>query len=180
MSHMNELKTPLGIIKGFAEGLQDGVAEHKNDRYLSHILHEIDHMNEIIMDLLLLSKYEAEAVQLHIKSFSVSHLINRVLATFTQQLAQKSLEAVITNHTHGIVQADHKRIEQVLVNLLSNAITHASPRSSIYVTLLNIADEIEIRIENKGEQIPINQLERIWENFTESSTQEAVNPAVQD
>lgn len=161
----HELKTPLGIIKGFAEGLQDGVAEHKKERYLSHILHEVDHMNEIIMDLLLLSKYEAEAVQLHIKSFSVSHLINRVLDTFTQQLAQKSLEVVITNHTHGIVQADQKRIEQVLVNLLSNAITHASPRSSIYVTLLNIADEIEVRIDNKGEQIPINQMERIWEKF---------------
>lgn len=161
----HELKTPLGIIKGFAEGLQDGVAEHKKERYLSHILHEVDHMNEIIMDLLLLSKYEAEAVQLHIKSLSVSHLINRVLDTFTQQLAQKSLEVVITNHTHGIVQADQKRIEQVLVNLLSNAITHASPRSSIYVTLLNIADEIEVRIENKGEQIPINQMERIWEKF---------------
>lgn len=161
----HELKTPLGIIKGFAEGLQDGVAEHKKERYLSHILHEIDHMNEIIMDLLLLSKYEAEAVQLHIRSFSVSHLINRVRDTFTQQLAQKSLEVVITNHTHGIVQADQKRIEQVLVNLLSNAIAHASPPSSIYVTLLHIADEIEIRIENKGERIPINQLERIWEKF---------------
>lgn len=161
----HELKTPLGIIKGFAEGLQDGVADHKKERYLSHILQEIDHMNEIIMDLLLLSKYEAEAVQLHINSFSISHLINHVLNTFTQQLAQKSLEVVITNHTHGIVQADQKRLEQVLVNLLSNAITHASPQSSVYVTLLNIADEIEVRIENKGERIPINQLERIWEKF---------------
>lgn len=161
----HELKTPLGIMKGFAEGLQDGVAEHKKERYLSHILHEIDHMNEIIMDLLLLSKYEAEAVQLHIRSFSVSHLFNMVLDTFTQQLAQKSLEAIITNHTHGIVQADKKRIEQVLVNLLSNAITHASPGTSIYITLLNIADEIEIRIENKGKKIPNEQIERLWEKF---------------
>ena len=161
----HELKTPLGIMTGFAEGLQDGVAEHKKDRYLSHILHEIDHMNEIIMDLLLLSKYEAEAIKLHIKSFSISRLINLVLDTFTQQLAQKSLEATVTDHTHGFVQADKKRIEQVLVNLLSNAITHSSPGTSIFITLLNIADEIEIRIENKGQQIPNEQIERLWEKF---------------
>jgi two-component system, OmpR family, sensor histidine kinase VanS len=75
----HELKTPLGIVKGFAEGLQDGVADDKRDRYLTLIVNETDRMNTLIMDMLELSKLEAKAIRLQIRGIFLTNLIQRLV-----------------------------------------------------------------------------------------------------
>ncbi|MFF2093378.1 ATP-binding protein [Paenibacillus sp. NPDC058174] len=164
----HELKTPLGIVKGFAEGLQDGVAGDKKDRYLALIVNETDRMNALIMDMLELSKYEVKAVRLQPRDFSLSVLIKGAAESFSGQLESKQLRILIDAEDGDelLVTADPVRIEQVVSNLLSNAIRHASENSIITVTMERTsAGAINTVIANAGPPIAEEDLERIWEQF---------------
>ncbi|MET3847645.1 ATP-binding protein [Paenibacillus sp. OAE614] len=163
----HELKTPLGIVKGFAEGLQDGVAAEKRERYLSLIVNETDRMNALIMDMLELTKFEVKAVKLHPVNLSLPDLAERASASFARQLEQKRLELKLETDSLEIwVQADPRRMEQVLLNLLSNAIRHAVEDSVITVRIhRSYPEQITTVIENAGPHIAASDLERIWDQF---------------
>lgn len=164
----HELKTPLGIVKGFAEGLQDGVAKEKSERYLALIVNETDRMNDLIMDMLELSKFEVKAVKLHPSSFDLIILIHRVVDSFSQQLESKKLQFYINylRQRRLFVEADTRRIEQVLLNFISNAIRHATENSEIIINI-NKKDvgTITVVIENIGKSIPKEDLAHIWDHF---------------
>jgi len=165
----HELKTPLGIIKGFAEGLQDEVASDKKDRYLSLIVNETDQMNALIMDMLELSKFEVKAVKLHFECLPFNDLIHKVLDSFAEQLERKQLRIRIDNGQEGeelFVIGDFRRIEQVVLNLLSNAVRHAAWDSVISIRIhRNSNEEIITTIENTGTPIAEEDLSRIWDQF---------------
>ncbi|OPA75277.1 two-component sensor histidine kinase [Paenibacillus selenitireducens] len=166
LSH--ELKTPLGIVKGFAEGLQDDVAVEKRERYLGFILQEADRMNALIIDMLELSKFEARVIQIHLVAFPIMDVVQRVVDTFTQQLDRKKLQMVMIDETDAPcnVSADPRKIEQVLLNLLSNAIRHAKEQSEIRVRMYRLHPrQLIIRIDNVGSPIAVEDITRIWEPF---------------
>lgn len=165
LSH--ELKTPLGIIKGFAEGLQDNIAKEKSERYLSLIVSETDRMNALILDMLELSKYEAKAIRLQMENFSLTDLIENVAESFSQQLESKRLLLSYDFEADQIlVKADYRRIEQVILNLLSNAIRHASENTIITVSITRTeVSKVTVIIENVGSFIAEEELSNIWEQF---------------
>ncbi|MDQ0113326.1 sensor histidine kinase [Paenibacillus harenae] len=164
----HELKTPLGIVKGFAEGLQDEVASDKRDRYLSLIVNEADRMNALIMDMLELSKFEAKAIQLLPRRLPLLGLIQKVADSFDQQLESRQLR-IQFNADEGdkpFVTADARRIEQVVLNLLSNAIRHAEENSVITISVYrSSAVKVTTTIENVGSPIAEEDLSRIWDQF---------------
>ena len=162
----HELKTPLSIVKGFAEGLQDDVAVDKRERYLGLIVSETDRMNALIMDMLELSKFEAKAIQLRLRDISLGELIQRVAASFTQQLESKQLNIDIQEVSDFVVSADPRRLEQVVLNLLSNAVRHASQGSIIRIDIQQmIHGQIKTAIANVGAPIEVEDLGRIWDQF---------------
>ncbi|MEC0306399.1 ATP-binding protein [Paenibacillus lautus] len=164
----HELKTPLGIVKGFAEGLQDGVADDKRERYLAFIVNETDRMNALIMDMLELSKFEVKAIRLQPRSFSLTDLIQQAADSFTRQLEGKRLQLSIHQgqDEEAIVQADSRRIEQVILNLLSNAIRHAEENSVVTIRLLRMSPgKVTTIIENAGKPISKAEMGRIWDQF---------------
>ncbi|WP_274651012.1 sensor histidine kinase [Paenibacillus humicola] len=163
----HELKTPLGIVKGFAEGLQDGVAGDKKDRYLALIVSETDRMNALIMDMLELSKYEVKAVRLKPESLLLQALIQTAADSFAQQLESKGLRAELKAGEEDLrVIADPARIEQVVRNLLSNAIRHATEQSIVTVEIRRAADGRVITVvENDGPHLAEEDLARIWDHF---------------
>lgn len=172
----HELKTPLGIVKGFAEGLQDGVADDKKERYLALIVSETDRMNALIMDMLELSKFEVKKVQLSPRSFSLTGLVQRVSESFNPQLEAKGLRIELTQssgegelhygQSEVTAWADPRRIEQVLLNLLSNAVRHAREQSTIHIALhRDDGGTITTTIENAGPSIAEADLARIWDHF---------------
>ncbi|RRJ64545.1 HAMP domain-containing sensor histidine kinase [Paenibacillus oralis] len=166
LSH--ELKTPLGIVKGFAEGLQDGVASDKRERYLALIVKETDRMNELIMDMLELSKYEAKAIRLHPRSVPLPRLIQKAADSFTRQLENKHLQIKLNGLTgeEAFVTADPRRLEQVVLNLLSNAIRHAVERTVITIDIKRTAvGTITVVLENAGAPLAEEDLSRIWDHF---------------
>ncbi|OME96401.1 MULTISPECIES: sensor histidine kinase [Paenibacillus] len=164
----HELKTPLGIVKGFAEGLQDGVADDKRERYLAFIVNETDRMNALIMDMLELSKFEVKAIRLQPRSFSLTDLVQQAADSFTRQLENKRLQLSIHQgqDEEAIVQADSRRIEQVILNLLSNAIRHAEENSVVTIRLLRMSPgKVTTIIENAGKPISKANMGRIWDQF---------------
>jgi two-component system sensor histidine kinase VanS len=164
----HELKTPLGIVKGFAEGLQDGVASDKRDRYLALIVNETDRMNALIMDMLELSKFEVNAIRLQPRSLSMTNLIQKAADSFSQQMESKHLYFRINNDEEEelFVKADSRRIEQVVLNLLSNAIRHAAENSVITIGIGRTStDKVTTVIENTGQAIAEEDLTRIWDQF---------------
>ncbi|RXZ78768.1 HAMP domain-containing protein [Paenibacillaceae bacterium] len=164
----HELKTPLGIIKGFAEGLQDGVAQDKQERYLAHIVNETDRMNVLIMDMLELSKFEAKAVELQPSAISLTRLIQKAMHSFAKQMEDKQLQYKLneSGENEPLVMADPRRIEQVIMNLLSNAIRHAVDSSVITISMQRAADgEVTTVIENVGPSIAAEDRNRIWDHF---------------
>ncbi|MCR8656976.1 sensor histidine kinase [Paenibacillus endoradicis] len=164
----HELKTPLAIVKAYAEGLQDGVAKDKGERYLSQIVNESDRMNDLIIDMLELSKYEVKAIQLEISTFHIVELIHLVSQSFSKLIEEKNICLVFdpSSHNRFVVEADYKRITQVLINLMSNAIRHAPIDSQLTITLQQKDDgHVVVSIHNEGEQIPEQELINIWEKF---------------
>jgi len=164
----HELKTPLAIVKAYAEGLQDGVAKDKSERYLTQIVNESDRMNDLIIDMLELSKYEVKAIQLELSTFHLVKLIHQVSQSFSKLMDEKNISLVFdpSQHNRYLVEADYKRITQVLINLMSNAVRHAPVGSDIYINLQQQDDgNVIVSIHNEGEHIAEDQLINIWEKF---------------
>jgi len=153
-------------VKGFAEGLQDGVANDKRDRYLALIVNETDRMNALIMDMLELSKFEVKAIKLTLRSVSMTNLIQNVVDSFSHQLESKHLQYKLNLEEELFVKADIRRIEQVVLNLLSNGIRHAVENSVITISVERTsAGKVVTVIENTGPLMAEDDLSRIWEQF---------------
>lgn len=132
MSHIShELKTPLGIIKGYAEGIQDGVKEEKREYYMGVILEEIDRMNHLILNMLELSKQEYNALN-NQEYFNIKGLIEKSCKTFEVQLKQKGMSISIDGDFKD-VWGSKFNISGVIVNLLSNAIKYGYEDSIISI-----------------------------------------------
>lgn len=161
----HELKTPLGIIRGFAEGVRDDVFEDTT-YYLDVIIEETEKMDALVVDMLELSKLESTNFEIERKSFNLIKLIEFVVNKFEYSLKEKKLEVVTKRHTnHEICFADEFRIEQVLVNYLSNAIRHSKRHEKIKIDITQNKKRLLIQVENVGESIPEEKIEKVWNRF---------------
>lgn len=162
----HELKTPLGVIKGFAEGVKDGINENKKDHYMNVILEEVENMNSLVMEMLLLSKLEDGKSKLNKTEFDILEMIDKALLKLTNKLEDKSL--MVDNNLGVdkiIVYADKDKILQVIQNLLTNAIIHSPKEERIKIYLEQKQKTIRFYFENTGVYIEENSLERIWDRF---------------
>ncbi|MCP3772355.1 ATP-binding protein [Paenibacillus sp. MZ04-78.2] len=161
----HELKTPLSIVKGFAEGLRDGISESKRERYLEVILDETEKMEELVKDMLELTKLESKTIKLKKSRFMVSELIEDIVDKLSHHLNEKGLKVVHMAAGEHPIYADQSKIEQVLFNILVNAIRHAVPGSEITIRIDSDGERLRVAIDNEGENIPEDQLDDIWERF---------------
>ncbi|MRN53729.1 sensor histidine kinase [Paenibacillus monticola] len=161
----HELKTPLSIIKGFAEGLQDRVSAGKQDHYVKVIIEESEKMETLVKDMLDLAKLESGTIKLRKTTFLLSELIENVLDKMVHLLEKKRLKAVIIPVNELPINADFGWMEQVVFNFVTNAIRHADEGSPITLYITGLERTTIFSIENKGEQIPEEQLGTIWERF---------------
>jgi signal transduction histidine kinase len=161
----HELKTPLSIIKGFAEGLEDGVSAGKQDHYIKVIIEEADKMEFLVKDMLDLARLESGTIKLRKTSFMLSELTEKVTDKLVHLLSAKRLNVVIIPANELPVYADATWIEQVVFNFLTNAIRHAEEGSTLTVNIESREKTTLFSISNRGESIPEDQLEQIWERF---------------
>ncbi|MGS0529832.1 ATP-binding protein [Bacillus mycoides] len=160
----HELKTPLSVIRSFAEGIQDGVSKDTT-YYTNVILEETENMNRLIVEMLELAKLESGTYKLEMSTFSIGELIQQVYTKLLFSMEEKHLQVDIHVDSSLFVKANRSRIEQVVVNLLSNAIRYTPDGEKIHVSVVETEDTMKIEIENTGNPIPEESLEKIWDRF---------------
>ncbi|MCM1989748.1 sensor histidine kinase [Oceanirhabdus seepicola] len=160
----HELKTPLGIMKGFAEGIKDGIYEQKKDYYLDVIIDEIEKMDDMVREMLELSKLESKACALSKSEFDIKKMIVDIRNKFKHHEIDKNL-SIHLNVEEKIVFADKRKIDQVIVNLYSNAIRYSNESGTINIRTEDNENEVYVYIENSGAYISEEEISKIWDRF---------------
>ncbi len=161
----HELRTPLTTIKGYIEGLVDGVLPPERETYLL-ICQETNRMSRLIDDLQELSRVEAGAYELHPRPLSVQALVETAIRRLEPQFREKGV-AVRADLPERLpqVQVDRDRMLQVLTNLLGNALHYTPSGGSVMVKAYRRGSEIAIAVRDTGEGIPAEHLPHIFQRF---------------
>lgn len=157
----HELKTPLGIIGSYSEGLKEKIAEDKKDHYLDVIIDETQRMNELILEMLQLSKLESDAYCLRLEQFSLNDLIKTNLKNKQKLFEDKEIVLKTKLDEEIELVADYLGMEKVFNNLLMNAIEHTPIGGTIEVRI----EDQKVSVQNEGQVIPEEKLNQIWESF---------------
>ncbi|MBJ9982576.1 HAMP domain-containing histidine kinase [Bacillus sp. S70] len=160
----HELKTPLSIMKSCISILKDGVAEHKKDYYFQAMEREVDKMDTLILDMLELAKFESGTYKMKKDSFYIDTVIEDICEHLSVEIEKKELR-VHKNICSFEVIANQGRIEQVIVNFITNAIRYTPNKEDIIISTIDEKDHIKVCIENKGTHIEEEQLDKIWDRF---------------
>ncbi|WP_103105675.1 sensor histidine kinase [Brevibacillus reuszeri] len=160
----HELKTPLSVIQSCLSILRDGVASHKREYYFAAMEDEVKRMDLLIVDMLELAKYESGTYKLKLDSFYIDTVIEHICQNLQLQIENKQLR-LYSQLAQVEVVANQNRIEQVIVNFLTNAIRYTPEQESIMVSAIEEKNTVKVTIENKGAHIPNEQLEKIWDRF---------------
>lgn len=163
----HELRTPLTSIKGFVETLLEGALDDKeNSRHFLEIIQaHAERLNNLINDLLDLSRLEHGKIKLKPEELNLRYLIDEILSGFKSQLDKKNIEARNDLASGLSVAGDKNRIEQVLTNLVDNAIKFNRDKGFISISGREADGKIKITVEDSGIGIPERDIPRIFERF---------------
>lgn len=165
----HELRTPLTSIKGTVETLRDGAVDDLSvrDRFLETIATETDRLTRLVNDLLILSRADSAALNLRRQPLDVGRLGRALIDRLAAQAAMRDLSFKIDlDPATPLAWADADRIEQVLINLLDNALKYARPHTTITLEIAPTPDRLVLaRVRDLGAGIPADQLARIGQRF---------------
>lgn len=161
----HELRTPLTAIKGSMEGLIDGVLP-ANEETFHGIYREADRLQRLVSDLQELSQVEAGAFELHLQPIDVIDLVEATVKRLELQFVDKGvfLESDVPNGLPP-VRADHDRINQVMLNLVGNALQYTPGGGRVRITAIRHEDEIYISISDTGIGIPPEHFQHLFTRF---------------
>lgn len=163
----HELKTPIALIQGYAEGLTEGMAEdaQSRDYYCEVIMDEADKMNKMVKQLLTLTALEFGKDTPAMTTFDITEMIRDYLNSASILLQQKEAKVVFEEPGPLYVQADEFKIEEVLQNYLGNAMNHLDGERLIRVRASRTGDRVTVWVYNTGARIPEADLPNLWTKF---------------
>jgi len=162
----HELRTPLTSIQGFADTLANtDVDPEQRSKYLDVIVRNARRMSSLVDDLLTLSRIENGSSALDRTNLDVLRVVETIIADFRPRFEEASIEVELHASPVPLCRTDRGALEQILSNLLSNAVRYSNPDSRVDVYLDERDGQIEIRVEDTGIGIPAEDLERIFERF---------------
>ena len=163
----HDFRSPLTSIKGYVQAMADGtIPVELQDKYLKIILSETERLTDLTQDLLTLNEFDTKHLLLNKTKFDIHELIRNTAASFEGTCTAKkiSIALVFTSRTLT-VYADARKIQQVLYNLLDNAIKFSDPDSTITIETTERGEKVLVSVKDNGIGIPRKSLNKIWERF---------------
>lgn len=163
----HELKTPIGIMKGYAEGLKFGIIQDKEKitRYCSVIVQECDRMDRMVQELLNVSMLESGTMHLKISEIDLLQLLQNIVDRFESVFQEKGITLTLNCEKNLTILADSELLEWAINNYVTNAIHYADGAKYIHLTAEKNQTYAKISVFNTGIQIPEHELENIWDVF---------------
>lgn len=163
----HELKTPIGIIEGYAEGIKDGIVSGENTlMYLETIIDESKKMGVLVSNMLELSKLESGVIKPKFETFNINRLLNKVTKKLSINAEEKNLKLIFNSGTdYSYVFADIFQMEQVITNLITNAIKYTPEHNDIIVSITEKENLYKISVLNKGSYIDPKELDKLFNKF---------------
>lgn len=166
----HDFRSPLTSIKGYVEAIADGtIPVELQGKYLNIILFETERLTDLTRDLLTLNEFDTKDLLLNKETFDLHETIKQVAASFEGTCTSRkiSIELLLASRVL-YVYADRSKIQQVLYNLLDNAIKFSNPQSTITVETTERNEKVFISVRDYGIGIPKEDLNKIWERFYKS------------
>ncbi|WP_092504209.1 ATP-binding protein [Virgibacillus subterraneus] len=164
----HELRTPISMLQGYSEAIVDDVAESREDKNeLAQIIHDESlRMGRLVNELLDLARMEAGHIQLNIENVNVEKFIERILKKFKGLADESDVELNLIKHiSTDQIYIDQDRVEQVLTNLIDNAIRHTNENGKVNVIIESNATDFNVSVNDNGSGIPEDDLPFVFERF---------------
>lgn len=160
----HELKTPLTTTKGYLQILERSEIDQVGRRFLTKALKQLERINALISELLDISKIEAGKLSFHMETFNLSEMVLDVVETFH---FSNQTHTIFVNNTQGdyLVEADRQRMEQVMINLITNAIKYSPDANNVHVTLESSPQEVSVQVTDEGMGLSHDQQEKVFTRF---------------
>ena len=169
LSH--EMKTPIGVIRAYAEGIQDETDEEKRQKYSEIIISETERIGTLITTLLDLSALENGAVSLMPERFDFVELVETIAGRLLIDMPETDFELQYKLPENKVfVYTDKQRMEQVLNNFIVNAKKNVSPKGILCLSLVEQNNMLHFSIYNEGVSIPPENLSKVWKKFYRDKT----------
>ena len=163
----HELKTPIALIQGYAEGLKDCVNDDADSRdfYCEVIVDEADRMNKLVKSLLTLNELESGSQIADMQHFDLMELVRNCASSMEILTKQDDIRIELPKDDKVLVWADEFKTEQVLTNYLSNAIHYAKGDKTVRITVSRHDSIVRVGVFNSGDHIPDDVLPKLWTKF---------------
>lgn len=163
----HELKTPLALIQGYAEGLKECINDDESSRdfYCEVIMDEANKMNQMVKKLLTLNQLEFGNEVVQMDRFDLTELIQGVINSSAILLTQNEIRLEFRNMEPMYAWADEFKVEEVVTNYLSNAIHHAEFEKKITIWYTQKEDCVRVSVFNTGKPIPEEDIDNVWIKF---------------
>jgi signal transduction histidine kinase len=162
----HELRTPLTYVKGYADiARRPKIEEEERNRYLSIIYEEAEHMQKLVKDLFELAKMDQHSFQIHKEPINLCSFLKKLHNKMHPAFQAKKVSLVYQCEKSITVHIDQKRFEQVMINLLDNALKYSNQGSSVSIDVRAEKKKIMIIVSDEGGGIPAEDLPHIFERF---------------
>lgn len=163
----HELKTPIALIQGYAEGLKEGVNDDEESKefYCDVIIDEANKMNKMVMKLITLNQIESGAGKIELERFDIITLIDSVLNSASILLKENQANVFFDNSASIYVWTDEFQTQEIITNYISNAINHLDGEKIICINVEKNVNKVKITVFNSGSHIPEEDIDKIWDKF---------------
>jgi len=162
----HELKTPITILKGQLEGMIYKIGSYKDrDKYLSHSLGVVDNMEELVKEILTITRMEDDSFKLNLENINLRALIEACIEEMEGLIESKKIIIVKNMERDLFSKVDYKLIKKVFSNIIKNAIIHSPSNSRVNVNIFEDLNRIVFKVENYNVHIPIEEIEEIFNPY---------------
>jgi len=163
----HELKTPIALIQGYAEGLKEGISDDPESMnfYCDVIMDEANKMNNMVKKLLTLNQIEFGNEQLIMDRFDITELISSIVNANEIRANQNNIKMIFEQTEPVYVWSDEYKIEEVITNYISNAINHCDFEKEIIIKTIKKENSVRISVFNTGNNIPKEDINNVWIKF---------------